>query len=66
MLRLECAGRRVPAKHIASVEGPRPGADEALWRSALTRKQVRALVDAHGEGMERFGDLEEAQAFPRG
>ena len=36
------------------------------WRNALTPAQVRALMDAHGEVMERFGSLEEAQAFLRG
>ena len=36
------------------------------WRGALTPAQVRALADAHGEVMERFGYLEEAEAFLRG
>ena len=36
------------------------------WRGALTPAQVRALVDAHGEVMERFGYLKEAQAFLHG
>ena len=33
------------------------------WRTALTREQVRALVDAHGETMAKFGYLDEALAF---
>ena len=33
------------------------------WRSALRPRQVRALVDAHGPAMERFGYLREAEAF---
>ena len=33
------------------------------WRTALTREQVRALVDAHGEVMAKFGYLDEALAF---
>ena len=33
------------------------------WRTALTREQVRALVDAHGEAMAKFGYLDEALAF---
>ena len=33
------------------------------WRSALRPPQVRALVDAHGPAMERFGYLREAEAF---
>ena len=33
------------------------------WRSALGRRQVRRLVDAHGPVMERFGYLREAEAF---
>ena len=33
------------------------------WRTALTRQQVRALVDAHGEVMAKFGYLDEALAF---
>ena len=36
------------------------------WRSALTPSQVRMLVDAHGEVMERFGYLRDAEAFLRG
>ena len=36
------------------------------WREALTPAQVRALVDAHAPVMERFGYLEEAEAFLRG
>ena len=36
------------------------------WRTALTPSQVRAIVDAHGEVMERFGYLKEAEAFLRG
>ena len=35
------------------------------WRAALTRAQVRALVDAHGPVMARFGYLREAEAFLR-
>ena len=33
------------------------------WRTALSPKQVRALVDRHGELMARFGYLQEAQSF---
>ena len=33
------------------------------WRTALTREQVRALVDAHGPVMARHGYLREAEAF---
>ena len=33
------------------------------WRTALTREQVRALVDAHGPTMARLGYLREAEAF---
>ena len=33
------------------------------WRAALTREQARALVDAHGEVMAKFGYLDEALAF---
>ena len=33
------------------------------WRTALTREQVRALVDAHGLVMARLGYLREAEAF---
>ena len=33
------------------------------WRSALTREQVRALVDAHGDVMAKFSYLDEALAF---
>ena len=33
------------------------------WRTALTREQARALVDAHGEAMAKFGYLDEALAF---
>ena len=33
------------------------------WRAALTRRQARALVDAHGEAMAKFGYLDEALAF---
>ena len=36
------------------------------WRTAFTPAQVRAVVDAHGEVMERFGYLKEARAFLRG
>ena len=36
------------------------------WRSALTLRQVRALVDAHGPVMERLGYLHEAEAFLAG
>ena len=36
------------------------------WRTALTPRQVRALVEAHGPVMERFGYLEEAEAFLAG
>ncbi len=36
------------------------------WRRALTPKQVRALVGAHGAVMERFGYLAEAQAHLAG
>ena len=35
------------------------------WRDALTAEQVRALVDAHGAVMARFGYLREAEAFLR-
>ena len=33
------------------------------WRTALSTRQVRALVDAHGPVMERLGYLREAEAF---
>ena len=33
------------------------------WRTALTPEQVRALVDAHGQAMARFGYLREARSF---
>ena len=33
------------------------------WRSVLAPEQVRAIVDAHGPVMERFGYLQEARAF---
>ena len=33
------------------------------WRTALTPEQVRALVDAHGGIMARFGYLREARSF---
>ena len=33
------------------------------WRSALSPRQVRALVEAHGPVMKRFGYLKEAEAF---
>ncbi len=33
------------------------------WRTALTRRQVRAVVDAHGPAMARLGYLDEAEAF---
>ena len=33
------------------------------WRGALTREQVRALVDAHGPAMRRLGYLREAEEF---
>ena len=33
------------------------------WRTALTRAQVRAVVDAHGPVMARLGYLREAEAF---
>ena len=33
------------------------------WRTALSTRQVRALVDAHGPVMERLGYLQEAEAF---
>ena len=36
------------------------------WREALSREQVRALVDAHAPLMERFGYLGEAKAFLAG
>ena len=36
------------------------------WRTALTRGQVKALVDAHGEVMERLGYLRDAEAFLAG
>ena len=36
------------------------------WRTALTRGQVKALVDAHGEVMEQLGYLRDAEAFLRG
>lgn len=35
------------------------------WRDALSREQVRAITDAHAPLMERFGYLEEAEAFLR-
>ena len=35
------------------------------WRTALTPTQVRAIVEAHGEAMTRFGYLQEAEAFLR-
>jgi len=37
----------------------RPGG----WRTALTGKQVRSLVAAHGPVMDRFGYLREANSF---
>ena len=33
------------------------------WRSVLSARQVRALVDTHGTIMERLGYLREAEAF---
>ena len=36
------------------------------WRDALTPEQVRALVEAHGPVMARFGYLREAEAFLAG
>ena len=33
------------------------------WRGMLAPAQVRAIVDAHGPVMERFGYLQEARAF---
>ena len=36
------------------------------WRTALTREQVAALVDAHGPVMQRLGYLGEAEAFLAG
>ncbi len=36
------------------------------WRTALRPRQVRALVDAHGPVMERFGYLREAETFLAG
>ena len=33
------------------------------WRTALTREQVQAVVDAHGPVMARLGYLREAEAF---
>lgn len=33
------------------------------WREQLTQSQVRRLVNAHGQVMERFGYLPEAEAF---
>lgn len=36
------------------------------WRTALTREQVRAVVDAHGTAMRQLGYLREAEAFLRG
>ena len=33
------------------------------WRTALSTRQIRALVDAHGSVMERLGYLREAEAF---
>ena len=33
------------------------------WRSVLSARQVRALVDTHGTVMERLGYLREAEAF---
>ena len=36
------------------------------WRAALSREQVRTLVDAHAPLMERFGYLREAEAFLAG
>ena len=33
------------------------------WRTALTREQVQAVVDAHGAVMARLGYLREAEAF---
>ena len=33
------------------------------WRTALTRRQVRAVVDAHGPAMARLGYLDEAETF---
>ena len=36
------------------------------WRTALRPRQVRALVGAHGPVMERFGYLQDAEAFLAG
>lgn len=36
------------------------------WRKALSPELVRALVDAHGPVMARFGYLDEAREFLRG
>ena len=36
------------------------------WRTALCPRQVRALVDAHGPVMERFGYLQDAETFLAG
>ena len=36
------------------------------WRTVLAPVQVRAVVDAYGEVVERFGDPKEARAFLRG
>ena len=36
------------------------------WRTALCPRQVRALVEAHGPVMERFGYLRDAEAFLAG
>ncbi len=36
------------------------------WRTALCPRQVRALVDAHGPVMGRFGYLRDAEAFLAG
>ena len=33
------------------------------WRTALTRSQVRAVVDVHGPAMARLGYLREAETF---
>ena len=50
--------RAVPSFFRAGVAGS--------WRTALTRAQVRTLVDAHGPVMERLGYLREAEGFLRG
>ena len=36
------------------------------WHEVLSREQVRALIGAHAEVMERFGYLREAEAFLAG